>query len=320
MLAVTSIASAPKFRRPNTRTMRTSTLLATLCVALFVADNLEAQRRGGGGRTARRPAEITNRIAAYFSEIDAPATQGDKIAPFNSIDLVRAAAAANQVTVLYLHDSEAEKRIVQQFEGALFRTDKSGDELGLKLRMFHCGQIDISKSPAMKTRYEKDVPMFIAFDKTGKELKAVSMSGYKAKASKLEALIDQASTGAYKPSVKTIVKKYVKIVDDLEKALRAKTQAEQAQTKAGNDKSKAKKAEKAIAAATKLEDKALTAEEKLLENLRLPARGDKKLPSRNNRRNNNKAGNTGAGNTGKGNTGKGNTGAGNTGKGNTGAK
>jgi hypothetical protein len=167
----------------------------------------------------------------------------------------------------------------------------------------------------MKTRYEKDVPMFIAFDKTGKELKAVSMSGYKAKASKLEALIDQASTGAYKPSVKTIVKKYVKIVDDLEKALRAKTQAEQAQTKAGNDKSKAKKAEKAIAAATKLEDKALTAEEKLLENLRLPARGDKKLPSRNNRRNNNKAGNTG-----KGNTGKGNTGAGNTGKGNTGAK
>ncbi len=310
MLAVTSIASAAKFRRPNTRTMRTSTLLATLCVALFVADNLEAQRRGGGGRNGRRPEEITNRTAAYFTEVDAPATQGDKIAPFHSIDLVRAAAAAGQVTVLYLHNSEAERRVVQQFESTLFRPDQSGDQLGLKLRMFHCGQIDISKSPAMKTRYEKDVPMFIAFDKTGKELKVVSMSGYKAKAGKLEALIDQASTGAYKPSIKTITKKYGKIITDLEKALKAKTQAEKDQTKAGNDKAKAKKAEKAIAAATKLEDKALTAEEKLLENLRLPARGDKKLPSRNNRRNNNnKAGNTGKGNTGAGNTGKGNTGA-----------
>jgi hypothetical protein len=297
--------------------MRISTLLATLSVALFVADDLAAQRRGGGrSRMGRRPAEITNRTAAYFTEVDAPASQGDKVAPFNSIDLVRAAAAANQITVLYLHDSEASRRIVQQFESALFRTDQSGDQLGLKLRMFHCGQIDISKSPAMKTRYEKDVPVFIAFDKTGKELKAVSMSGYKAKASKLEALLDQASSGAYKPSVKTIAKKYGKIIIDLEKALRAKAKAEQDQTKAGNDKSKAKKAAKDIEAATKLEDKALEAEEKLLEDLRLPARGEKKLGGRNNRRNN-RDGNTGKGNTGKGNTGKGNTGEGNTGKGNT---
>jgi hypothetical protein len=309
MLDVTRLPSAPS-SAAQTRIMRTCTLLATLCVALFVADNLEAQGRGGGGRNgrnARRPEEITNRTAAYFTETDAPATQGEKIAPFDSIDLVRAAAASGQVTVLYLHNSEAEKRVVQQFEAAVFRADKSGDELGLKLRMFHCGQIDISKSPAMKTRYEKDVPIFIAFDKTGKELKAVSMSGYKAKASALEALIDKASAGAYKPSIKTIAKKYGAIVDDLEEALKAKTEAEQDQTKAGNDKSKAKKAEKALAAATKLEEKALKAEEKLLEDLRLPARGDKKLGGRNNRRNN-KAGNTGAGNTGKGNTGKGNTG------------
>ncbi|MFT4514184.1 MAG: hypothetical protein ACI89X_002670 [Planctomycetota bacterium] len=291
--------------------MRTCTLLATLCVAIFVGDNLEAQRRGGG-RNQRRPEEITNRTAAYFTETNAPATQGKKIAPFNSIDLVRAAAAAGQVTVLYLHNSEAERRVVQQFESAVFRTDKSGDVLGLKLRMFHCGQIDISKSPAMKARYEKDVPVFIAFDKTGKELKIVSMSGYKAKASALEALIDQASAGAYKPSIKTIAKKHAKIVGNLEEALKAKTAAEQDQTKAGNDKSKAKKAEKAMAAAVKLEEKALKAEEKLLEDLRLPARGDKKLGGRNNRRNN-QAGNTGAGNTGKGNTGKGNTGKGNTG-------
>ncbi len=317
MLDVTAAPSAP--RAPvKIRTMRTSTLLATLCVAIFVADNLEAQRGGGRGR-ARRPDEITSRTAAYFSEIDAPATQGDKVAPLNSVDLVRAAAAADQVTVLYLHDGEAEKQIVQKFESAMFRTDKSGDELGLKLRMFHCGQIDISKSPAMKARYEKKVPMFVAFDKTGKELKEVSMSGYKAKASTLEALLDQASAGAYKPSVKSIAKKYGKIIDELEEALKDKAKAQQDLTKAGEEKSKTKKAEKALAAATKLEEKMLKAEEKLLEGVRLPARGTKKLGGRNNRRNN-RAGNTGSGNTGKGNTGAGNTGKGNTGKGNAGGK
>ena len=301
--------------------MRTSTLIATVIVAFLATDSVEAQRRGGGRggnrNQWRRPAEISNRTAVYFSEVEAPATNADKVADLNTIDMVRAAAATGQPTLLYLHDSEADKRVVQQFESQLFRSEPSGDKLGLKLRMFHCGQIDISQDQALKNRYGKKIPLFVAFDKAGKELKQVSMAGYKAKVSALEAQIDQASTGAYKPSVKSIVSKYVKIIADLEAALKAKASAEQDKTKANGDRSKIKKAERAIEAATKLEEKQLKLEEKLLEGLRLPALGDKKVGGRNPRRGN-QAGNTGRGNTGAGNTGRGNTGAGNTGRGNKG--
>lgn len=297
--------------------MRTCTLLATLVVAIFATDSVEAQRGGGGRNRWRRPDEITNRVAIYFSPAEAPASDGDKIADLNTIDLVRAAAAADQVTLLYLHDGEADEQVVQQFESALFRADKSGDELGIKLRMFHCGQIDISKSPALKQHYGKDVPLFVAFDKAGKELKPVSMPGYKAKASALESLVDQASAGAFKPALKTLAKQYADIVDDLEQVLRDKEAATQAQTKASNDKAKSKKAERELADIAKLEEKILKAEEKLLEGLRMPARGTQRLGGRNNRRGN-QAGNTGRGNTGDGNTGKGNTGKGNTGRGNAG--
>lgn len=283
--------------------MRTCTLLATLLVAVITADTLEAQQRGGGNNRRnrwRRPEEISSRVGAYFTKTEAPKTDGEKIADLNTIDLVRAAASAGQVTVLYLHDGEADEAVVTQFENALFRQDKSGDELGFKLRMFHCGQVDISKAPAMKARYGKHVPMFIAFDKDGKELPKVSMPGYRAKASALEGLLDKASSGAFKPSLKTLAKKYADIVKDLEAVMKAKSEGEQEATKAENNADR-KKAEKAIATAKKQEDKLLKAEEKLLEKVRQPARGATKLGGRNNRRG-------GQGNTGRGNTGRGRTG------------
>jgi len=287
--------------------MRICTLFTTIAVALLTADSLDAQRRANGRNRNRwrRPEEITSRVGAYFTETQSPRTDGDKIAPLNTIDLVRAAASAGQVTLLYLHDSEADRTVVRQFESALFKTDKSGDVLGFKMRMFHCGQMDVSTEPAMKKRYGDDVPMFIAFDKTGKELPKVSMKGYKAKASALESLVDKASSGAFKPSLKTLAKKYAGIVEDLEEALKEKSEAEQEATKAEN-KSDRKKAEKKVEAAEKAKEKALEKEEKLLEKLRQPARGTKKLGGRNNRRG--QQGNTGKGNTGKGNTGRGNTG------------
>lgn len=276
--------------------MRTCTLLATLAVAIFTADTLEAQRRGGNNRSRwRRPAEITTRVGAYFTETDAPKTDGNKVANLNTIDLVRAAASAGQVTMLYLHNSEADRNVVRQFENLLFRADTLGDVLGIKLRMFHCGQIDISKSPAMKARYGKDVPMFVAFDKTGKELPEVSMPSYRAKASALENLVDRASSGAFKPSLKTFAKKYAGIVGDLEAAIKAKSDGEQKSTEAEN-KADRKKAEKAIEKAQKQEDKLLKAEEKLLEKIRQPARGDTHVGGRMPRRGT--QGNTGRGRNG----------------------
>ena len=175
--------------------MRKTTLFTALALALLASDTLDAQRRSRGRNRNqwRRPEEVTNRVGVYFKQVQGPETDGDKIADLNTIPLVREAVAADQVTVLYLHDGELEDRPVRAFESALFRADVRGDELGIKLRMFHCGQIDVSKDPALKARYGKKTPLFIAFDKSGKELRPVSMSGMKPNATGLEGLLDRAS-------------------------------------------------------------------------------------------------------------------------------
>jgi len=304
--------------------MRKITLLATVAVALFATDVVDAQRRGGrgGGRNWRqqwrRPEEISNRVAVYFKDVEGPETDGEKkVADLNTIELVRAASSANQVTVLYLHDGELDERAVRNFETMLFRADAKGDSLGVKLRLFHCGQIDISKDPALKHRFGKKAPLFVAFDKAGKELRGVSMTGLKPNPGALEGLLDRASKQAFKPTLPAFAKKYTKLVQDLEKALKEKSEAESDQAKAGNDKAKQKKAQKQIEAAAKVEQKLLEKEQEMLADMRFPERGNKKLGGRTPNRRNNTSGNTGRGNTGAGNTGRGNTGKGNTGRGNS---
>jgi hypothetical protein len=294
--------------------MRKIPLLLTVAAALLATDVVDAQRRAGrGGRNARqawrRPEEISNRVAVYFQEVAGPETDGEnKVADLDTIELVRAATAAEQVTVLYLHDGGLDERAVRNFETMLFRADAKGDELGVKLRMFHCGQIDISKDPALAERYGKKAPLFVAFDKNGKELKGVSMTGLKPDPGALEGLLDRASKGAFKPTLPSFAKKYTKLLQDLETVLEEKAEAEQDQAKAGNDKAKQNKARQQIEATTKAEQKLLEKEQKMLADMRIPARGAKKLGGRVPSRRNNTAGNTGRGNTGRGNTGRGNTG------------
>ena len=290
--------------------MRQITLLTTVALALLATDTLDAQRRARGRSREqwRRPEEVTNRVAVYFREVPGPKTDGGKVADLNTIALVREAAAADQVSVLYLHDGALEERPVRAFESALFRADVRGDELGIKLRLFHCGQIDISADPALKERFSKKAPLFVAFDKAGKELRPVSMSGMKPDPTALESLLDRASKGAFKPTLPSFAKKYGKLVQELEKVLKELAAAEQAQAEAGGDGAARKKAAKQLEAAGKAEQTLLDQEQELLAKLRFPERGSKRLGGRRPNRRNNAAGNTGRGNTGKGNTGRGKTG------------
>ena len=292
--------------------MRTTALLASLCVAMIATDTADAQRRAAGGRRGRnewrRPEEISNRVAVYFKEVAGPETDGEKVADLNTIEMVREAAAADQVSVLYLHDGELEERPVRTFEALLFRSDVKGDELGIKTRLFHCGQIDISKDPALKQRFGKKAPLFVAFDKSGKELRPVSMTGLKPNPTALEGLLDRASKGAFKPLLPTFAKKYSKLVVDLEKLLKERSEAESDQAKAGNDKAKQNKARRELEAIAKAEQKLLEKEQEMLGEMSFPERGDKRLGGRRPNRRNNTSGNTGRGNTGRGNTGRGRTG------------
>lgn len=285
--------------------MRQITLLTAVALALLAADSLEAQRRMRGRNRDQwqRPEEITNRVAVYFKEIPGPETEDRKVADLGTVQLVREAAAAGEVSVLYLHDGALEARPVRAFESALFRADARGDELGIKLRLFHCGQIDISEDPALKDKYGKKAPLFVAFDKSGKELRPVSMSGMKPDPSALESLLDRASKAAFKPTLPSFAKKYGKLVEDLEEVLKERAAAEQAQAEAGGNRAKLNKANKQLDAASKDEQELLDREEKMLAEMRFPERGDKRLGGRRPNRRNNRAGNTGKGNTGKGNTG-----------------
>ena len=300
--------------------MRKTTIFTAVALALLATDTLDAQRRARGRNRDqwRRPEEITNRVGVYFQEVAGPQTEDGKVADLNTIPMVREAAAADQVAVLYLHDGALEDRPVRTFESALFRADVRGDELGIKLRLFHCGQIDISADPALKERFGKKAPLFVAFDKSGKELRPVSMSGMKPNPTALESLLDRASKGAFKPVLPSFAKKYGKLIQDLEKVLKERAAAEEAQAEAGGDRAKLNKANKQLEAAGKAEQNLLDKEQEMLAEMRFPERGSKRLGGRRPNRRNNRAGNTGKGNTGKGNTGKGNTGKGNTGKGNAG--
>lgn len=286
--------------------MRLTSLVAA-ALAAFTLTQVAAAQRG----RFRRPDEVTERVAVYFADTAAPTTDGDKVADLGTAELVRTAAAANQLTVLYLHDGAAPEQVVQQFERELFRDDA----LGIKLRCFHCGSIDLSKNEALKARYGKEAPLFVAFAADGKAEKEVSMSGYKANAKALEAQLDKAAKGAVKPSLETFAKKYGDLVRELEGLLRKKQQLEAEQARAGGDESKKKKADKELEELQKQQDKLSEQENKLVQPLRLPARatGARRLGGWAGFGGRDQRGNTGDGNTGRGNTGDGNTGRGNTG-------
>ncbi|MEO6595323.1 MAG: hypothetical protein ABIP94_11270 [Planctomycetota bacterium] len=238
--------------------------LLSLAATVLLADISLAQ---GGGRGRNRAEEIQNRIGTYFTDTNAPTTDGDKVADLATCDLVRAAGAANQATVLYLYNSADDKDVREGFERTLF----AADEMGIQLRCFHCGSIDLAKDEALKTKYAKQAPLFVVFDKDGKPGE-VSMTGYKAAGNALEKQLERAAQGVIKPSLAAFAKEYGGFVRDLEQLLNKKKLATEKMTKAGADKGKHADAEKDLKAIGAEEQKLLAKEKELLEKAKLPER------------------------------------------------
>lgn len=245
--------------------MRFTTATAALAV-LFFATDLAAQR-GGERNRWRRPEEITNRVGVFFTDIEGPLTSGDKVAEFETLEIVRAAMAAKQPTALYLVNHEDDEKVRQQFEWQLFQPD----EVGIELRAFHCGRIDLAKNPALAAEYKKKAPLFVVIDANGKT-NEVAMAGYKASTTSLKKALESAASGM-KPSLPSFAKKYANLVEDLERLLQKREAAEKAQAKADSD-SKRSKAEKELAKLAKEEKKLLDVEQKLITEARLPERGN----------------------------------------------
>ncbi|HZN42052.1 MAG TPA: hypothetical protein VFD82_24845 [Planctomycetota bacterium] len=249
--------------------MNLSPLAVSLGVAVLLALPASAQGGGGGGgRGRQRPEEIINRVGVFFTDVSGPAADGDKVADLATTELVRAAAGAEQLSVLYLHNGNDEKDVREQFERMLF----AGDELGIELRCFHCGRIDLAKEPALKTKYGDQAPLFVAFDKKGQAGEIVSMNGYKVAANALSKQLEKAAQGVLKPALATFAKDYAGFVRDLEQALNKKKLARERYAKAGSDKIKRAEIEKDLKLAESEEEKILAREKEMLEKMRLPER------------------------------------------------
>src|SRR5688572_18132784 len=75
-------------------------LVASFGLAALLTLPASAQGGGGGGRR-QRPEEIQNRVGAFFSDISGPTADRDKV-DLATTELVRAAVAKEQLSVLYL--------------------------------------------------------------------------------------------------------------------------------------------------------------------------------------------------------------------------
>jgi len=222
-----------------------------------------------GGRGRQRPEEIQNRTGAFFVTTQGPEAAADAPPVLADADLVRAATSAGQMSVLYLFDGNDDPDGRAQFERALF----AGDELGIELRCFHCGRIDLAKDRALAAKYGKAAPLFVVFDAHGKSID-VAMSGYKPSASALTRALEKTAQGLVKPSLGAWAKDYGGFVRDLEQALARQQNAEERLARAGADKQKRAATEKDLQAATAEVQAVLAHEAALLAKVPMPPRAE----------------------------------------------
>lgn len=240
-----------------------------LLVSFLLLSSLSVDCLAQGGRGAwRRPEEITNRVAAYFSPAKGPEAQGDKVAGLETAELVRAAKSAGQLTVLYVVDRANDEEVRTQFERQLF----TNDELGISLRCFHCGMIDLAKEPALSAAYAKKAPMFVVFDADAKATE-VPMAGYKPSGSALQKALEKAANGTIKPSLQTHAKQYGQLLKDLEVVLTKQKAANEKLAKARGDADKLKGIQADLDALSSESKKLLDKETALLQKVRMPERG-----------------------------------------------
>jgi uncharacterized membrane protein YgcG len=245
--------------------MKPLPVLALLCIGLTCMQSAAAQRGPGRGR----PDEITNRVGVFFADAEPPKAEAEgKPLDLAKADMVVAGAGMNQPTVLYLFDGADDQDVRQQFERTMF----AGDEIGIMLRCFHCGSIDLQKAEGLKAQYAKLAPVFVVFDASGKAEDPVSMSGYKPSVKSLQNQLVKAAQGTVKPSLNGFAKEYGDLVRDLENLLGKKKIASERMAKAGADKVKKAGFEKDLEAIDKDEKKLLDHETEMIKKLNLPER------------------------------------------------
>ncbi len=232
-----------------------------------------------GGRGRRSPA-IDERVGAFFVPVrvdsaaaPADATKKDKdqdlLAP---LPFVVAAVGEKQRSLVYLCDAATDADQHAQFERTLFT-----DDVGVALRFFACARIDVSAATAtaLRARYGKQVPLFVAFDAAGKAAGELSMAGFKPDAKGLVDLLDKTVGKQNKLTLGAFVKEYKDVVRDLERLAEQERLLDAKDQKIDSgDKQKRAAIEAERRKLEAEQKKVMAAERELLQQVDLPARAE----------------------------------------------
>ena len=115
--------------------------------------------------------------------------------------------------MLYLYDSGAGARKIQNFETTLFKNE----QLALAMKPFRCLKLDVAKDPVARERYGSKLPRFITFNAKGQQVSEVALRGYKASARPVLGVLVKTAKGHGEMPLTTFVKLYRTFLNDLDK-------------------------------------------------------------------------------------------------------
>ena len=245
--------------------------LTIAVAALNLAAGVHAQGRGRG-----KPEVVKERLGNYFVKVTLPRGLDEGQDRLAETHHVGRAARSKQLSLLYLFDATGDADKHARFEPLLFKND----ELGVCLRWFRCGRVDLTKDDDAYAAFAKQAPLFVVFDATGKRVAETSMAGYRAKPGDLVKLLTRAAKGHAKPALPVFAKRYRSFLRELQnldgrkRTLSGRWQRMQSKPGGGprDKRNKLKKEEAELAAEEK---KLLEAETKLLGAAAVPVRDPK---------------------------------------------
>jgi len=142
---------------------------------------------------------------------------GEAASHFESFIEIKEAAKKGHVSLLYIYDNTDSDKL-RKFEERLL-TYRS-EALMSAFRVFSLVKLDAAEDPKAKSLYEKQLPVFIAFDGKGKLIAEKSLKGYKANAKSVMSILVKAAKGHAKMSLPTFVKKYRSFINKYDQLLR----------------------------------------------------------------------------------------------------
>lgn len=131
---------------------------------------------------------------------------------FETVKELKDAVARGSLTLIYLMNS-ADGKKVATFESAVLKKE----DVAIALKIFRCLKFDIARDKIAKEVYGEKVPLFLAYDASGKQIDELHLPDYKCTAEPLMALLVKATRGHGKLPLKTFIKNYRDFLGELDK-------------------------------------------------------------------------------------------------------